>query len=169
MVSPGNLKISLPFDPILRESVLSGSPVSRGENLVRSRDWTSTLVLWECSEGCFRWKYAQDEVVVVISGEAYFEDGNGEERRFAAGDIGFFPAGTSCTWRVTQPFRKVALVRETMWPPLGFCVKAWKKMLRFLRLAPQSPLAVAFAAGACTLAGAAAPWFDAIYCICLPA
>jgi len=57
-------------------------------------------------------------------------DDDGEEHRFGAGDIAFFPAGTACTWRVTEYIRKVAVVRETIWPPLGFVLKVSKKILR---------------------------------------
>ena len=57
-------------------------------------------------------------------------DDRGKEHRFAGGDIAFFPAGTTCTWRVTEHIRKVAVIRETMWRPLGFVLKVSKKILR---------------------------------------
>jgi len=57
-------------------------------------------------------------------------DDRGKEHRFGAGDIAFFPAGTACSWRVTEHIRKVAVVRETMWRPLGFVLKVSKKILR---------------------------------------
>ena len=59
---------------------------------------------------------------------------NGEERRFGPGDVGFFPAGTTCTWRVATYILKVAVLRESIWRPLGYCLKAWKKILRMLGL-----------------------------------
>jgi len=57
-------------------------------------------------------------------------DPDGQEHRFGAGDIAFFPAGTACTWRIAEHIRKVAVVRETIWRPLGFVLKVSKKILR---------------------------------------
>ena len=101
---------------------------------MRSHDLVSHILVWECTAGRFNWHYKQDESVVVVSGEAFMINENGEESRFATGDVGFFPAGTSCTWCVPSSFRKIALVREPMWQPLGFAVKAWNKLLRLVRL-----------------------------------
>ncbi len=65
---------------------------------------------------------------------------NGEERRFGAGDVGYFPAGFSCTWRVPQSFKKVAVIRETMWRPLGFCFKVSKKIFSKIGLSGKSAI-----------------------------
>jgi uncharacterized protein len=138
MAAPAS--VELDPEPIPQEWILSGAPVSRSRNLVRSRDWTSTVVVWDCTAGSFRWHYSQDETILVISGEAFLMLENGEERRFGAGDVGFFPAGTTCTWRVADYIRKVAVLRENMWRPLGFCLKAWKKLLRIVGLSGKSPL-----------------------------
>jgi hypothetical protein len=67
---------------------------------------------------------------------------SGEERRFGPGDLAFFPAGFSCTWRVTEPIRKVAVLRETMWRPLGFVLKVSKKLLRMAGITGKSPLII---------------------------
>ena len=131
--------LDLAPEPIPQERILSGAPVARSKNLVRSRDWTSTVVVWDCTAGRFSWHYGQDEVILVVSGEAFLLLENGEERRFGAGDVGFFPAGTTATWRVAEYIRKVAVVRETIWRPLGFCLKVWKKLLRTLGLSGKSP------------------------------
>jgi uncharacterized protein len=117
-------------DPIPSEWILSGTPQARTNKLVTSRDWSSTVVVWDCTPGSFRWHYSKDETVHFLSGEAFMLDDDGEEHRFGAGDIAFFPAGTACTWRVTEHIRKVAVVRETIWPPLGFVLKVSKKILR---------------------------------------
>ena len=108
--------------------------------LVRSRDYTESVVVWDCTAGSFRWHYSQDETLFVITGEAFLQLENGDERRFGPGDVGFFHAGTTCTWRVADYIRKVAVVRETMWRPLGMCLKGWKKMLRVVGLAGKSLL-----------------------------
>ena len=131
--------IELAPEPIPQEWILNGAPAARSKNLARSRDWTSTVVVWDCTAGRFVWHYNQDEAIFVISGEAFLLLENGEERRLGAGHVGFFPAGTTATWRVADYIRKVALVHEAMWPPLGLCLKAWKKLLRLMGLAGKSP------------------------------
>lgn len=77
---------------------------------------------------------------MVVSGEAIMIDEKGEERRLGAGDVGFFPAGTSCTWWVPNHIRKVAVVKESIWRPLGFGLKLWNKFLRAAGLSAKSPL-----------------------------
>ena len=66
--------------------------------------------------------------------------GSGEERRLGPCDFAFFPAGSTATWRVPELVRKVAVVRETLWMPLGFSLKAWKKLLRMAGLSDTAPL-----------------------------
>ena len=122
--------VELDPEPIPKEWILSGSPVARSRNLTRSRDLTSSVVVWDCTPGQFRWHYSQDATLLIVSGEAFIMAEDGEERRFGPGDVGFFPAGTTRIWRVAKHIRKVAVLRETMWRPLGFCLKAWKKILR---------------------------------------
>jgi uncharacterized protein len=97
---------------------------------VTTRNWSSTAVVWDCTLGSFKWHYSKDETVNFLSGEAFMIDANGDEQRFGAGDIAFFAAGTTCTWRVTEHIRKVAVVRETIWRPLVFILKVSKKILR---------------------------------------
>ena len=117
-------------DPIPAEWILSGAPQARANKLMTSRDWSSSVVVWDCTPGSFRWHYSKDETVHFLSGEAFMTDDGGREHRFTGGDIAFFPAGTTCTWRVTEHIRKVAVVRETIWRPLGFVLKVSKKILR---------------------------------------
>jgi hypothetical protein len=67
---------------------------------------------------------------MVVAGEVFITDKNGEERRLGPGDLGFFPAGTSCIWRVPERVRKIAVTRETLWRPVGVGLKIWKRLLR---------------------------------------
>lgn len=122
--------LELQPEPIPTEWILEGKPEARVTKLLTSRDWTSSVVVWECSIGSFKWHYAKDETVFFISGEAFMIDDKNEEHRFGAGDIAFIAAGTSCRWRVTEPIRKIAVVRETIWRPLGFVLKISKKLFR---------------------------------------
>jgi uncharacterized protein len=132
--------VELDPEPIPQDWILSGTPVARSRNLSRSRDLTSSMVVWDCTAGRFHWHYTQDETIVVVSGEAFMMNENGEERRFGPGDVAFFPAGTTRTWRVAHHIRKVAVLRETMGRPLGLCLKAWKKLQRVVGLGSKMVL-----------------------------
>jgi uncharacterized cupin superfamily protein len=116
--------------PVLSRWVLSGVPVTRTWQILRSHDWTSDIVVWECTAGRFECHYSQDETVMVVSGEVFVTNEIGEEQRLGPGDLGFFPSGTSCIWRVPERVRKIAVLRECWWRPLGFGLKVWKRLLR---------------------------------------
>lgn len=137
--------VELQPEPIPAEWVLGGAPVARCKKIVRSRDRTSHIVVWDCTPGSFTWHYPMDEALVVISGEAFMIDDSGREIRFGPGDFGFFPAGTHCTWRITQTLRKVGVLRESVWRPVGLGMKAWNKFLRAVGLASKSPIMLAIA------------------------
>jgi len=122
------------------EWILSGTPTTRSKMLVRTHDWLENIVVWECTPGSYRWTYNQDEAVFVLSGEGIMTNDKGEERRFGPGDMGFFPAGTTCTWVHPVHFKKVAVLKESMWRPLGFSFKVWSKLLRKVGLSGKAPL-----------------------------
>ena len=132
MATPAAVDLEPYPEPVASEWILSGTPNAWCKLLVTSDDHTTRITVWECTAGRFHWHFSQDEVLVAISGEAFMINEKGDECRFGAGDVGFFPAGTSCTFRVTERFRKVAVLRESMWRPLGFGLKAWNKFLRMM-------------------------------------
>jgi uncharacterized protein len=121
-------RVDLSPSTIPHEWVLDGTPEAWNKEVATSRDRMSQVVVWECTAGLFTWHYSKDESVMVISGEAFLIKEDGHEVRFGPGDMGFFPAGITCKWRVPGPFRKVAVMREPMWRPLGFAVKAWNRL-----------------------------------------
>ena len=94
--------------PIPKPWILSGTPEARNKHLAKSHDRTSNVIVWDCTPGHFNWHYSEDETVVVISGEVFITSEKGEEGRLGQGDMGFFPAGSSCTWRVTDRIKKIA-------------------------------------------------------------
>jgi len=145
VATPATLDLDQPGS-IPADWILSGQPETRSKMLGRTNDWTANLVVWECTAGGYKWHYNQDELILVISGEGFMTNDKGEERRFGPGDLGFFPAGTTCTWRHPDHFRKVALLKEAMWRPLGFALKVWNKVLRTVGLRGQAPLMLALAA-----------------------
>ena len=122
----------------------AGAPQARSKVLAKSHDRTSSIVVWECTAGRFNWHYGEDETVVVISGEVFITSEKGEERRLGQGDVGFFPAGSSCTWRINDRVKKVAVLRKDMPLALGFGVRVWNKALRIAGLRGQSSLAVGY-------------------------
>jgi uncharacterized cupin superfamily protein len=139
MITPATAEIEPKAEAISRHGVLSGTPEMRTKSVARSHDWTSNMVIWECTAGSFNWHYSQDEMLVIVSGEAVITTQKGEERLLGLGDFAYFPAGMTCAWRVPHYVRKVAIVRETIWRPLGFGLKAFNKLLRLTHLKGKSP------------------------------
>jgi len=126
--------------PIPRDWILSGTPRARSTVLAKSHDRTSSIMVWECTAGRFNWYYSEDETVVVIAGEVFITIGNGEERRLGQGDMAFFPARSSCTWRINDRVKKVAILRKDLPPALGLGIRVWHKFLRMVGLRGQSTL-----------------------------
>jgi uncharacterized protein len=129
--TPSSVELSPSSIP--SEWILGGEPKAWNKEVSNTRDRTSQVVVWECSAGHFQWHYKKDESVFVISGEAFLIKPDGQEIRFGAGDVGFFPAGAVCTWRVPGPFRKVAVLRDPVWRPLGYAAKAWNRLRQAIR------------------------------------
>jgi uncharacterized cupin superfamily protein len=129
--------------PIAPSWILSGRPEAKNKLLAKSRDGTSRIMLWECTAGHFNWHYEEDETVVVISGEVFITANDGEERRLCQGDMAFFPAGSSCRWRVADRVKKVAILRKDLPLPVGFGVRVWHKILHIIGFRSQSPWSLA--------------------------
>lgn len=115
--------------PIFPDWVLNGTPSTRTWNVTKSHDRRSNIVVWECTAGSFEWHYDSDETVVLVAGEVFITNEKGEERRLGPGDLAFFPAGSSCRWRVPEYVRKVAVLRQTTWLPLALVLWTWNKLL----------------------------------------
>jgi len=126
--------------PIPTDWILDGMPEPRNKELAKSRDRSATVIDWSCTAGRFTWTYAEDEILVIVSGEAFITDEHGREQRLGPGDMGFFPAGSSCTWRVTDHVRKFAMVRTTLPGPLMFALRVWNRVRRLFRRPAASPL-----------------------------
>jgi len=95
-----------------------------------SQDKTSRTMVWECTPGVFDWHYDEDEVVYIIAGEVFITSRDGAERRLGEGDMAHFPAGSACRWRITQPVRKIAVLRKNMPKLFSLGVRAWHKLRR---------------------------------------
>lgn len=120
--------------PITPEWILDGAPVARARSVVMSPDKMWHVMAWDCTTGNFNWHFGEeDEIVYILGGEVFISSNGGPERRLAAGDVAVFPAGSSCTWRVTQPVRKIAVLRRRLPLPVALGVRAWGKFLRLTR------------------------------------
>jgi uncharacterized cupin superfamily protein len=130
----------LDSEPIPKDWILEGTPDARSKKLAKSHDFTSYIMVWDCTPGRFTWHYNKDETLVVVSGEVFITTDQQKERRLGPGDWAFFPGGTKATWRVTSRLRKVAVVRETLPLPLGLFVRGCKGALRKIGIGGKSPL-----------------------------
>jgi uncharacterized protein len=126
--------------PILPNWILEGKPEARCGFVGLSHDRTAKIMVWECSPGRFNWNYNDDEFLFIVSGEVFISGDQCNERRLSAGDIVFFQAGTTYTWRITEPVRKVAIVKKALPLPLALGARTWDKLLRTIGLRPPSPL-----------------------------
>ena len=61
--------------------------------------------IWECEPSEFPWTYDRAERCLLIEGRVTVTTDGGEVS-FGAGDLVRFPAGLSCTWRVSERVRK---------------------------------------------------------------
>lgn len=136
--------------PIPPHWVIEGAPRAHSKRLATSADGTSSVVAWSCTPGRFRWHYDVDETLHIISGEIFVTDEKGQSRRLGAGDMVFFPAGSTSLWHVTKDVRKLAFCRHAVPPPIGFALRAWKKLAAILSAPDEdsNPLAASPDAGA---------------------
>ena len=120
--------IQLNSAPIRAEWVIEGRPTARNTVLARSADRTAMTMLWDCTAGTFRWVYDQDETIHIIEGGVTLTLPDGRIEALGAGDVVFFPAGSSATWRVETYVRKLAVFRETVPQPMAILVRLRSKL-----------------------------------------
>jgi uncharacterized cupin superfamily protein len=110
--------------------VLEGKPLAIGRDIAASKDGSTWVMAWECTAGRFKWVYTEDEIAHITAGEVFItenEEGNGPTFHLIAGDMMFFPAGTTYTWYVRDHVRKLAVCHRIT--PL-FLRLAWSAMRR---------------------------------------
>lgn len=124
--------LALQAAPIEPSWVLKGQPQARNRVISKSRDGTAFTLLWECTAGVFKWRYDLDETIHVTEGEATIADGDGV-RQIKAGDLVFFPAGSTATWTVDRYVRKVAFFRQALPAPIALVARVWDRLSHMLR------------------------------------
>jgi uncharacterized protein len=125
--------IELELAPIPREWILDGAPEAREKDIARSSGGAMKVVVWSCTKGMFQWQYHVDEMAHILSGEVFIVDHVGTKRRLGPGDIAYFPAGSSCVWRVTEDVRKVAVLNVPVPRMVGLSLQIWNRIYRAVR------------------------------------
>jgi uncharacterized protein len=118
--------------PIPAHWIVEGTPQAYSNRLATSADGTSSIMVWSCTPGRFKWLYNVDETLHIISGEIFVTDEKGESRRLGPGDVAFFPAGSRIIWHVTKEVRKLAFCRHSTPRPLGYALRVWNKLAAIL-------------------------------------
>ena len=78
-------------------------PTGKKLREMKVETWSS----WEHGRDEFDWYYPQTEKFYVREGKAEVITETGQIVRFSAGDLVTFPRGIKCTWRITEPIKKV--------------------------------------------------------------
>ena len=116
-------------NPINPDWIIAGDPQAKCVLLSQSQDGECFTVLWECSEGTFRWNYGFDETIYFLAGSVTFDDGSGVPRSVGPGDAVYFSKGASVVWTVHSPVRKFAICRKVLPAPLAVSIK-WLRRLK---------------------------------------
>jgi uncharacterized protein len=61
---------------------------------------------WSKEATTFEWHYDTAELCYILEGEAVITPDGGEAVTIQRGDLVQFPAGMSCTWRITEAMEK---------------------------------------------------------------
>jgi uncharacterized cupin superfamily protein len=91
--------------PIAAQDIVAGSPQASVALLWRNAEGTLFNGVWHCTPGAFYLDHA-DETVTFIEGRATVTAEGGKPVELAAGDTGYFPAGTRVLWEVHETVRK---------------------------------------------------------------
>ena len=62
--------------------------------------------IWSKGVSEFPWEYDTDEVCYILEGRVIVTPDGGEPVEIQKVDLVTFPAGMSCTWKITEPIRK---------------------------------------------------------------
>ncbi len=129
------LSTKKPLEPssIKSEWIIAGEPKVRSTVLSTSADELSFVVVWECTAGKFQWHYHFDETIHFLEGSVTIDDRRGSPRTLNAGDVVFFPKGSSAVWTVHTYIRKLAICRRVLPPPIAGPIKLLRALKAALR------------------------------------
>lgn len=137
--------------PIERSWILSGEPQARAGGHSGSADGGASTSVWDCTAGTFKWDYGWDETVFIFEGGVKVTSPDGKTTELKAGDVGYFPAGTTWKWEVDTYVRKLAFCRRPASKP-DRLIRAVRQKMREHRTAIRMAIGVAAAATAAVYA-----------------
>ncbi|MBZ9935985.1 cupin domain-containing protein [Mesorhizobium sp. BR1-1-16] len=112
--------------PINPSWIIAGDPVAHYIPIGVGEDGYSSLSLWRCTEGSFRWTFGWEESVYITGGVVEIVAADGQTDVLEAGSVALFQAGSTSVWTVRQPVQKMAVCRRALNPRLA-------KIVRFIR------------------------------------
>ena len=118
--------------------LLSGQAQTKSRLLGKTQDRLASVMLWKCGAANFNWHYRKDELLIILSGDAFIAGKNGGERHLGSSDVVFMPSGNVVTWRIPDHLRKIAILKTSVSPPVTFILKAWIKLLELAGAATDS-------------------------------
>lgn len=100
------------YGPKPADGAIEGEPIESIHEYYSKDGHTSGV--WVCSPGrMLEEHHAEDEFCTIISGKVgIFDNENGREEIFVAGDSFFLPNGSSLTWIVYETVRKFYMTAE---------------------------------------------------------
>lgn len=119
--------VMLKSAPIRREWIIDGDPVARNQVIGLSEDRMATTLVWDCTAGRFKWIYDTDETIHILEGAVTLTSFDGSIKQLQAGDVVFFPAGSTAIWQVHGYVRKLAFFRQPVPRPLSLVLRAVRK------------------------------------------
>jgi uncharacterized cupin superfamily protein len=128
--------VELQASPIQPSWILEGRPSARSAELFRSEDGRAGTVVWECTEGRFKWAYDTDETIYVLEGSAIIESDIMKPTRFSRGDVVYFSKGARATWLVDDYIRKLAFLRD---PNVPLLIKVKNRIMRYAQRVTGNP------------------------------
>ncbi len=127
--------------PIKPDWMRSGTPVTRCNTHSSTVDGLAWTMVWDCTRSTFEWYFEFDEVVVILEGSVRVTDCRGVRHTLRAGDVGYFPYGSTWLWEVDDYVRKVAFCRHEVPRGLRLVTRIVRRLGREWRDS-GSPLAI---------------------------
>jgi uncharacterized cupin superfamily protein len=100
------------WEPVASSKIVSGSPQTR--TWVHYDDAAQKLSagVWEATPGKWRIAYTEWEYVRMLSGSCILTGDDGSTLTAGPGDAFVIEPGFTGTWEVTEPMRKLWVIRE---------------------------------------------------------
>lgn len=86
----------------MSDIVIERNPAEERLRELGVRDWP----VWEKEPSEFPWHYDSPETCYFLAGDVVVTPEEGQPVQMGQGDLVTFPAGMTCTWKVTQAVRK---------------------------------------------------------------